>query len=401
MANNNSNYWGCRDVDPRLNSYYFGGDNDFNFLIHETTMNILLDSNWPIHDDRKYSYLLNYLTQVFYKCNYDWTENGLLRSMKLRSITNGFKIGEADPGYCVINSGLYKNGCGDFFLHGLSILEDEESVDNIETNKLLDKYPVLMPWNNSIDIILDLMRDYNIKFFIFKVDYNIDNVVRSSLRIQENPLAVDYYDKDICKITINPNCLNIMDQASKIIKHILNDHPDRLLRSYSRYDREIQELKLKACIGDAERRIRRNPRLAIPYGLNTSKRDVTMKKGFEYRGQFAIPIYESSNDNMPSAGITVSTQINPCNVNRLFNKTNKAAKYEKKVNHLCESEDNRVIRNAIEFSQCTYEFNTILKLDSILENVLPYVNCDIEYLWCNRQSRNNPQSRNNRPRGSR
>ena len=94
-------------------------------------------------------------------------------------------------------------------------------------------------------------------------------------------------------------------------------------------------------------------------------------------GQFVIPLYRNENASDPILGLTIKTI-----------KTFKSEDYtfvKKSEEETISKEDKERIENAIEFCFLTYSCNTILPLEDVRMNVLPYVNCDVSNLWCKRK----------------
>lgn len=385
MERNNSN-----NIDS--NFFIFGEGEDSKFLIHSSIMDkILRDSNFPsLPDCIKYNYLCNFLTQVAKKGFNDcFKKNGDSPIPPL--------IYRDWSDYCVLNSSLKKKGSEDYFLLlGLSILSIEEHAENVNKDKVFEKYNFLRSsWENQMDMILNEMRQKEVTYFIYQVRDNPHPNIRTELSIKGNIPPVDFFDKDVCKIIINPSKFEIGTQANEVVRHILcrdsTEQDERLSRipdslkpqRNGHLDKTKFAEKLKNVLKDAEIRIKRNPRLAIPYGLNLKLQDMeNTNKRIRVKGQFAIPLYETCDDTTPFGGLTVTTQISGPRVDYLLNKKNRVAEQSG------QTEEDRIISDAIEFSVCTYIFKTILTKEQILLNVLPYVNCDINYLWCN-----NPEER--------
>ena len=380
MERNNSN-------NIESNFFIFGEGDDSKFLIHSSIMDIILrDSNFPsLPDDIKYEYLRNFLTQVAKKGFNDYLNKNGDSPIPL--------IYRDWSDYCVLNSSLKKKGSEDYILlFGLSILSIEEHAENVTKDKVFEKYNFLRRfWGNQMDMILNEMRNKKATYFIYEVGDNPHSNVRTELRIKGNVPPVDFFDKDICKIIINPSNFEIGTQANEVIRHILCRDPNERYRRLSKIDNSLRpqfrngqpnygkfvEL-FKNVLKDAEIRIKRNPRLAIPYGLNLKSQNIeNAKNEIIVKGQFAIPLYKTCDDTRPFGGLTVSTRISVPKTNCYVNKKNR------ENGNGNNTEEDRIIRNAIEFSVCTYIFKTILTNNEILMDVLPYVNCDISYLWCN------------------
>ena len=223
--------------------------------------------------------------------------------------------------------------------------------------------------NNQIqkkkDDIVKFMKDNDYDYLAFKVDdadfrMQINGCdSKKVLNINEKIEPVDFYENDLCRMYINLEKItkNVIDSAN--YKHIANDN-DNITRLpaciKSIDDDEARLLKVKDIVEDAIFRLKKNPRLAIPYGINKDNKE------FNVRSQFLIPAFEDQNATRPFGALVAR-----CTVSESETKMKSAIGCP---------------HNIAEFSSCSYDFPTLLTLEMALKNSLAYVNLD-KNIWCN------------------
>ena len=150
---------------------------------------------------------------------------------------------------------------------------------------------------------------------------------------------------------------NVMDSAN--YKHIANDRDNRkrLPTCIKSIDSdETRLLKVKEIVEDAISRLKKNPRLAIPYGINEDN------KGVNVRSQFLIPAFEDKNKAIPFGALVARCKVSEAET-----------KMKSTIGRP---------HDIAEFSSCSYDFPTLLTLEMALKDSLAYVNFDKD-LWCN------------------
>ena len=87
---------------------------------------------------------------------------------------------------------------------------------------------------------------------------------------------------------------------------------------------------------------------------------------------------EEISDYKPFAGLTIMCMIKTEGVEKLKNiNIERDPELLNNINLL------KQLYSIIKFQYCNYSAATIFPLPIVRMNVLPYVNCDISYLWCN------------------
>ncbi len=164
------------------------------------------------------------------------------------------------------------------------------------------------------------------------------------------------------------NRIDNRDKNSRIMKQRIRDFKN----SCPKESRELFEQRMEDVIHDAIERVKRNPRLAIPYGLNDTNR--TARKDMLSLGQFVIPLYNEEGEVF--LGLTLRCKVSQTSVKET---TILITKFKEKKTKKIEKQ---VIEEIVSFRECTYSADTILPLPIVRMNVLPYVDCDVSNLWC-------------------
>jgi len=138
--------------------------------------------------------------------------------------------------------------------------------------------------------------------------------------------------------------------------------------------REYFELKMEKVIKEAVERVKRNPRLAIPYGLNNTNKESDTRDTLSL-GQFVIPLYY---EGKVVLGLTLRCKISNTRVKQMIKIIANSLEKEKKTRKGGLDEYYEILK----FRYCTYSVDTILPLPIVRMNVLPYVDCDVSNLWC-------------------
>ena len=187
---------------------------------------------------------------------------------------------------------------------------------------------------------------------------------------------------------INRDCINGVNANSVIITHDNRiDNRDKKKRikeqrigdfknSCPQKSQELFELRMEKVIHQAIERVKRNPRLAIPYGLNdTNKETPENENDILSLGQFVIPLY---NEGEVVLGLTLRCKVNNTNVKQMLKIITNSLEKGKKSRTRGMEEYYEILK----FRYCTYSADTILPLPIVRMNVLPYVDCDVSNLWC-------------------
>ena len=371
-----------------------------------------------------YQPLENYLTHVVSECINSKADSKPIPKKVMQAVslsgelTTRFNDGTFTynptqfPSHIPFLSGIKDKEGKDIFLlciHRDSILNDEYLMD----------HPVYCNYLHEIRTEMNPNQDHNeIDYFIYAI---CNTKFRGPFReyCDESFSTINFFDGEICKMVVNNNFVinqtnSILGDMDHIYEHIDRLPPDirpsRISDSYinevnndckdekeqlSRRMREADvikvirkfrakrfkedlteqeqndfESKMNNIIKDSYERIKRNPRLAIPFPINKSGKDGI--------AQFVIPLYKKVLDYKPFAGLTIMCMIKLEGVNKLKEVAEKRSPELLRDIHLLDQ-----LYSIIKFQNCYYSAATILPLPIVRMNVLPYVNCDISYLWCN------------------
>lgn len=272
-------------------------------------------------------------------------------------------------------------------------------------------------YSNYLQDIRAKMNQNDIDYFIYEVcNTKFPDPFKDYCNESFGPL--NYFDGEICKMVVNNNF--VINQTNSILGELehVYEHIDRLpsdirpsqisdsvinkvngdceeekkelrKKGVSDIKKEIKkyrvekfknklteqeqydfESKMKDIIIDSFERIKRNPRLAIPFPMNKSGKDGI--------AQFVIPLYKKVSDCKPFAGLTIMCMIKTEGKNKLIELAKKRNPELLRDGNLLKQ-----LHSITKFQNCYYRAATIFPLPIVRMNVLPYVNCDISYLWCN------------------
>ena len=212
---------------------------------------------------------------------------------------------------------------------------------------------------NNKDKIVTFMSENSYDYFAFKVDDAsfIKDCPYQGLKETE---PIDFYKNDLCRMHINLKKITKTVEDSANFKHIANDYDNKKrlpkdIKSITDDDNRL--LIVKEIVRDALDRLKRNPRLAIPCGINNGNKENNV------RSQFLIPVYENKLKSRPFGALVARCKV-------ITDEANSKAK--------------SLEPNLAEFSSCFYEFPTLLTLEMAVEDSLAYVNFD-KNVWCNIQ----------------
>ena len=284
------------------------------------------------------------------------------------------------------NSGLRSKNKKELLMLLISKEELNEECNRDQNNR---KYTLDHNILENAHDIIQYMEDRNIDYLLYNAieyvnkDFNIDHGI-------EHLSVVDMTNNgELCRTRINTVALeNAFKNGTIYYKHIL-EHPDRLQgiqyldRSYvekifsilvnafpdldrERIERDFPEielnekdfeLKFDSIFEDALERLKKDPSLAIPVGLNDDN------KGFgdNVKGSFLIPCYKTPDDDKPFGAIVAMCIVK---------------KDESRGKQPLLSE------GLADYDSCIYRLDTFYDLDIALRDTLAYVHLKKE-IWCN------------------
>lgn len=312
----------------------------------------------------QYHVLANYLEQVIAK--------GYENEHEVEGPVTPQALNRSIPDIRCVYSGLKGKRTDDSNIQDIHLLfVSTEDMSRAADRHLIDRH-LIEAYENALEGGGNALRR-NFNYILYKVWYGtLPEKIRSKYDTDHYERA-DFFGKDICKRTLNLYNFKV-NSVNSLIGNFHYEDPDQLhrwpsdIQGMTENDRRIT---VKAIIEDAVKRVLLNPGLAYPMGLNHKT-----GAGVISPGQFVIPLYRDENNPKPMLGLTIKTIMHHKSEDYIFAKSSS----EEGISR----EEKERIKNAIEFSFLTYSVNTILPLEDVRMNVLPYVNCDVSNLWCKR-----------------
>ena len=405
-------FWGVKDVNNEDDGlfYFCSKSSVLKKLAEQSTAGI---AGWTFSESdycygmtrELYQPLANYLSKVVGVGSNltDKGTSGPLPVTLINYVKSGYLLSR--PERVAINTGI-KNKVNNKWIYALCIHRDcihEEKYStylginrrekDIIVRKMVDKNACYFMYNFMDDKLPESFHDAigeaPPSFYgkIYEMAININNL---TIDDQKSILGkTDHFYEHMDRIPrglrpdcIDDACINRVNINSNYIKNdnrIDNrDKKERIKeqrirdfkRSCPQESQELFELRMEKVIHQAIERVKRNPRLAIPYGLNDTNK--TALKDMLSLGQFVIPLY---NEGEAFLGLTLRCKINQSKVKET---TNRIIEKDKKGKKIGRPETEEIVS----FRECTYSADTILPLPIVRMNVLPYVDCDVSNLWC-------------------